>query len=111
MEKYFKPHTTVLKVDDNHLRRVETDVVIPKMVQESAKLKCADFLQAFSDCAKGRTVSVIFKCKEENKRMQDCIIANSQQSDYDREKQIFLEKKHNHRLELEENMKKAEGQE
>ena len=82
----------------DHLRNVEKEVLIPKIVREKAMVNCDDLvkgtfslfkrthilinftatfrysaLSAFSQCAKKRTVSVVWACRKENQAMKDCL--------------------------------------
>lgn len=56
----------------NNLRHVESDVLIPKIMREEAKILCKDYVEAFTNCAKGRTLSLVTKCRSENKAMKNC---------------------------------------
>lgn len=56
-----------------NLRHVEQDVLIPKIIREEAKVLCKEYVDAFTKCAKGRTVSMITACREENKKMKKCL--------------------------------------
>jgi hypothetical protein len=58
---------------DGRLRHVEKDVLIAKMVKEEAIRRCQKYSKAFGDCARGRTVSMVWKCRKENQELQDCI--------------------------------------
>eukprot|EP01147_Barroeca_monosierra_P000647 gene647-3956_t len=84
---------SMLNMDDDYLRHVEKDVIIPKMVKEAAKMACADVVREFEDCARGRSLSVIFKCREQNQKLKDCFLAHSTQEHYEIQRQIFLEKR------------------
>ena len=56
-----------------NLRHVEHDVLIPKIMREEARELCKEYVDAFTRCAKGRTVSMITACREENKKMKECL--------------------------------------
>ena len=76
---------------DGRLRHVEKDILIAKMVKEEATKRCHKYSKggqwslkdtgfqfccyclAFGDCARGRTVSMVWKCRKENQELQDCI--------------------------------------
>lgn len=55
-----------------NLRHVEEDVLIPKIMREEAKVLCKNYVDAFTNCARGRTLSLITACRSENRAMQNC---------------------------------------
>lgn len=59
--------------EDERLRHVEKDVLIPKKMRAKAMVLCADLVKEFEDCVRGRTVSVVWACSKENKRMKECL--------------------------------------
>ena len=56
----------------SNLRHVEQDVLIPKIMREEAKILCKEYIDAFTNCAKGRTLSLVTACRDENRAMQKC---------------------------------------
>ena len=56
----------------SNLRHVEKEVLIPKIMREEAKILCKEYVDAFTNCAKGRTLSLVTACKTENQEMQKC---------------------------------------
>ncbi|KAF5898665.1 COX assembly mitochondrial protein, partial [Clarias magur] len=56
-----------------HLRHVERDVLIPKMMREKAKKLCAQQVEAFTRCCKDSGVLMVVKCREENSALKQCI--------------------------------------
>ncbi|KAI3360820.1 hypothetical protein L3Q82_013045, partial [Scortum barcoo] len=56
-----------------HLRHVETDVLIPKMMREKAKELCDEKVQAFNHCCKESGFFMVFKCREENAALKECL--------------------------------------
>ena len=56
------------------LRLVEKDVLIPKRMKEKAMIFCTEYVKAFEDCARGRTVSMVWACRKQNKKMQSCLV-------------------------------------
>ncbi|KAM7427715.1 Mitochondrial aspartate/glutamate carrier protein [Porites harrisoni] len=78
----------------NHLRYVEKEVLIPKIVRERAKAKCDDLVKAFTQCAKSRTVSVVWACRKENQAMKDCMTHYYQDKDFVEEcKEEYLKRR------------------
>ncbi|XP_026228720.1 COX assembly mitochondrial protein homolog [Anabas testudineus] len=59
--------------EEVHLRHVEKDVLIPKLMREKAKERCADKVQAFSHCCKETGLLMAFKCQEENSALKECL--------------------------------------
>ncbi|CAB4012108.1 Hypothetical predicted protein [Paramuricea clavata] len=56
----------------SNLRHVEQDVLIPKIMREEAKILCKEYVDAFTNCAKGRTLSLVTACRNENREMKKC---------------------------------------
>ncbi|KAM4633253.1 COX assembly mitochondrial protein homolog [Polymixia lowei] len=61
------------KADYPHLRHVETDVLIPKLMREKAKERCAEKVEAFNHCCKDNGFFMVFKCREENAALKECL--------------------------------------
>ena len=59
--------------DSDALRHVETDVLIPKKMRSKSMKLCADYVKVFEDCVRGRTVTMVWACREESKRMKECL--------------------------------------
>ncbi|XP_073342172.1 COX assembly mitochondrial protein homolog [Pagrus major] len=59
--------------DEIKLRHVETDILIPKMVREKAKELCAEKVEAFNHCCKDSGFFMVFKCREENAALKECL--------------------------------------
>eukprot|EP00118_Oscarella_pearsei_P008552 m.44772 g.44772 ORF g.44772 m.44772 type:complete len:106 (+) comp33548_c1_seq2:341-658(+) len=79
---------------DGKLRRVEETVLIPKMMREEAMKRCGKFVEAFTECCRGRTVTMPLKCRKENRDMQDCLAsAFHEPSLYNECKERYLEQR------------------
>uniref|UniRef100_A0AAZ1XJW7 COX assembly mitochondrial protein n=1 Tax=Oreochromis aureus TaxID=47969 RepID=A0AAZ1XJW7_OREAU len=63
--------------EETHLRHVEKDVLIPKKMREKAKELCADKVEAFSHCCKESGFFMVFKCREENAALKECLTRQS----------------------------------
>lgn len=61
------------KLEQDHLRKVEKDVLIPKKLRTLGIKLCAEYVEAFTECCKGRTLSMVWKCRKESTQMQDCL--------------------------------------
>ncbi|KAM3873456.1 COX assembly mitochondrial protein homolog [Diretmus argenteus] len=59
--------------EEPHLRHVETDVLIPKMMRDKARELCAEKVEAFNHCCKDSGVLMVFKCREENSALKECL--------------------------------------
>lgn len=60
--------------DDRSLRKVETEVVIPKLVREKARTeKCIPEVENFNKCCKESSVFMVFKCRDENASLKSCL--------------------------------------
>ncbi|KAF7997242.1 hypothetical protein HCN44_005519 [Aphidius gifuensis] len=59
--------------EDQTLRKLERDVLIPKKIRErTSREKCVEQAKAFSECGKAAGFLVVHKCKLENKALWDC---------------------------------------
>lgn len=79
-----------VNAQEEHLRKVEVDVVIPKIMKEEAKLKCVDAVTAFTQCCRGRTVSIWWACRDVNEKLDQCLRQHMTDADFDRAKAKFL---------------------
>ncbi|XP_056099682.1 COX assembly mitochondrial protein homolog isoform X1 [Rhinichthys klamathensis goyatoka] len=61
------------KAEEPPLRHVETDVLIPKMMREKAKERCVQNVDAFNRCCKDSGFFMVFKCREENAALKECL--------------------------------------
>ncbi|EDO63607.1 COX assembly mitochondrial protein homolog [Anopheles arabiensis] len=59
--------------EDRRLRKVELEVLIPKIMRERAKTeKCIPEVKAFEDCCKGSGLFMVAKCQEQNDALKAC---------------------------------------
>ncbi|CAH0725753.1 unnamed protein product, partial [Brenthis ino] len=60
--------------NDKSLRKVEVEVVIPKLIREKAKTeKCVQEVAKFNECCKESSILMVFKCRDENSTMKSCL--------------------------------------
>ncbi|XP_050689053.1 COX assembly mitochondrial protein homolog [Eriocheir sinensis] len=60
--------------DDRSLRKVETEVCIPKKMREIARQeKCVPEVDAFTRCCKDTGLAMVVKCRKENTALWDCL--------------------------------------
>ncbi|KAL3981111.1 brevican [Sarotherodon galilaeus] len=79
---------------ETHLRHVEKDVLIPKKMREKAKELCADKVEAFSHCCKESGFFMVFKCREENAALKECLTRHYQDPAFFEEcKQEYIREK------------------
>lgn len=62
-----------VKEEELKLRHVETDVLIPKMMREKAKVLCAEKVEAFNLCCKDSGLFMVLKCREQNAALKGCL--------------------------------------
>uniref|UniRef100_A0AC11CI06 Uncharacterized protein n=1 Tax=Ovis aries TaxID=9940 RepID=A0AC11CI06_SHEEP len=58
---------------EQHLRHVEKDVLIPKIMREKARERCSEQVQDFTKCCKDSGVLMVVKCRKENSALKDCL--------------------------------------
>ncbi|XP_065354085.1 COX assembly mitochondrial protein homolog [Cloeon dipterum] len=78
--KEFKRHETgkgphgLGDPEDKSLRKVEEQVLIPKIMRERAKVeKCTDEVKAFNDCCSQSSLAMVFSCRKENSALKSCL--------------------------------------
>lgn len=76
--KFHKKRSNIVVIaigdpDDKSLRKVEKEVLIPKIMRERAKTeKCVDLVKLFGACCDASGISMVIKCRKENSAMRDC---------------------------------------
>lgn len=60
--------------EDRTLRKVELDVLIPKIMREKAKAeKCVDEVKAFETCCKENSILMVAFCRKQNETLRTCL--------------------------------------
>ncbi|KAJ8712334.1 hypothetical protein PYW07_005176 [Mythimna separata] len=60
--------------DDRSLRRVEKDVLIPKLIRDKAKKeKCFKEVADFESCCKESSLLMVVKCRNQNAVLKECL--------------------------------------
>lgn len=60
--------------DDKFLRKVEKEVLIPKIMRDRAKIeKCTEVVANFEKCCKASGLAMVVKCRKENSALQECL--------------------------------------
>ncbi|MED6264071.1 COX assembly mitochondrial protein homolog [Girardinichthys multiradiatus] len=76
------------------LRHVEKDVLIPKLMREKAKERCVDRVEAFSSCCKESGFLMVFRCREENAALKECLTQHYQDPAFFEEcKRLYIQEK------------------
>ncbi|XP_064802953.1 COX assembly mitochondrial protein homolog [Oncorhynchus masou masou] len=82
------------KAEEPFLRHVETDVLIPKMMREKAKELCAEKVTAFNHCCKETGFLMVFKCRDQNAALKECLTVHYRDSAFFEEcKQEYIKEK------------------
>lgn len=59
---------------DETLRKVEVEVLIPKLIREKAKtLKCVKEVSEFEQCCKDSSLLMVVKCRDQNSALKECL--------------------------------------
>ncbi|XP_005387597.1 PREDICTED: COX assembly mitochondrial protein homolog [Chinchilla lanigera] len=69
------PAAMALDPADQHLRHVEKDVLIPKIMREKARERCSEQVQDFTKCCKDSGILMVVKCRKENSALKECLTA------------------------------------
>ncbi|XP_069586114.1 COX assembly mitochondrial protein homolog [Ranitomeya imitator] len=59
--------------EDHGLRHVEKDVLIPKLMREKSRVRCAEQVEAFSKCCQENGFLMVVKCRDENAALKECL--------------------------------------
>lgn len=56
------------------MRRVEKEVLVPKVMREKAKIeKCFDEVHAFESCCKDNSFLMVVTCRNQNEQLRNCL--------------------------------------
>jgi COX assembly mitochondrial protein 1 len=56
------------------LRRVEKEVMVPKIMREKAKVeKCFEEVHAFESCCKKNSLLMVVTCRNQNEQLRSCL--------------------------------------
>lgn len=59
---------------DRRLRKVEREVMIPKLMREVAKKeKCTEEVAAFTECCSSSGILMAYKCRAQNSSLHSCL--------------------------------------
>ncbi|XP_053694998.1 COX assembly mitochondrial protein homolog [Sabethes cyaneus] len=85
--------------NDKRLRKVEVEVLIPKIMRERAKTeKCLEEVQYFETCCKDAGILMPMKCQTENKALKACYLKWYNDEHFKAEcREIYLEERAEYR--------------
>ncbi|CAH1736014.1 COX assembly mitochondrial protein homolog [Aphis gossypii] len=86
--------------DSYSLRKIEQNVVIPKIVRERAKYeKCSEENKVFGDCCLNTGFWMFYKCRTEVKGLNDCMSKWFTNEDFIKEcRDQYLQERRQYRL-------------
>ncbi|XP_075168052.1 COX assembly mitochondrial protein homolog [Haematobia irritans] len=81
--------------NDKSLRKVEIEVLIPKVMRDRAKeLHCTQEVKAFESCCKDSGILMVVSCRKENSHLKECLTKWYQNEAFKEEcKQIYLQER------------------
>lgn len=85
--------------DDRTLRKVELEVMIPKILRERTKtLKCPPEVKEFESCCKERGLMMWWYCRKENDALRKCQLKWYSDEEFKNEcKEIYLKERSEYR--------------
>ncbi|XP_055539147.1 COX assembly mitochondrial protein homolog [Wyeomyia smithii] len=85
--------------NDRRLRKVEIEVLIPKIMRERAKTeKCVEEVRQFEVCCKDTGILMTIKCQTENKALKACSLKWYNDEQFKAEcREIYLEERAEYR--------------
>ncbi|XP_055371673.1 COX assembly mitochondrial protein homolog [Condylostylus longicornis] len=85
--------------NDRSLRRVEKEVMIPKIMRDRAKeMHCSKEVKEFESCCKNHNLLMVIKCRQENSALKDCLGKWYKNEQFQNEcKEIYLEERAEYR--------------
>ncbi|KAK6338846.1 hypothetical protein TWF696_009654 [Orbilia brochopaga] len=54
---------------------------------------CAEEIRRYAECARGRTFSMVWTCREQQRAMNSCMVANATQEEQDRAREEWFRKR------------------
>ncbi|KAJ1976093.1 hypothetical protein H4R35_002851 [Dimargaris xerosporica] len=75
-----------------YLSAQEEDRIIKEWRKQTMK-ECDAFVKAFAECSQGRTVSIAWACRDQNKAMNDCLRIHRTQDRLDEIRQKLMDEK------------------
>ncbi|KAI1375283.1 hypothetical protein F4677DRAFT_446367 [Hypoxylon crocopeplum] len=63
---------------------------VREVFNERVRTLCADEIKAFADCARNRTITIPFACREASHRMNSCMLAHATPAEHDRAREQWF---------------------
>ncbi|KAI1383854.1 cytochrome c oxidase biogenesis protein Cmc1 like-domain-containing protein [Hypoxylon trugodes] len=63
---------------------------VREVFNERVRKQCADEIKAFADCARNRTLTIPFACRESSRRMNGCMLAYATPEEHDRAREQWF---------------------
>lgn len=81
--------------NDKSLRKVEVEVLIPKIMRDRAKeIHCTEQVKSFEGCCKDSGVLMVISCRKENSHLKECLGKWYKNEAFKEEcKQIYLQER------------------
>ncbi|KAK9924736.1 hypothetical protein M0R45_033089 [Rubus argutus] len=57
---------------ENHVKKKVEEALRSKMKQKAMK-ECKDYASKYAECSTGRTISVVWQCRQEAKELNNCL--------------------------------------
>ncbi|PIK40244.1 putative COX assembly mitochondrial protein-like [Apostichopus japonicus] len=73
MEQEGKRRRFAWEEDENFLRKVEINVLIPKKIREKARVECKEYVDAFTECCSSSGIGMVVKCRKQNTTLKACL--------------------------------------
>lgn len=85
--------------NDRSLRKVETEVLIPKIMRDRAKAEhCLPEVQAFENCCKDNSLLMVINCRRQNDALKSCLANWYSNETFKNEcKEIYLKERSEYR--------------
>ncbi|XP_059609552.1 COX assembly mitochondrial protein homolog [Phlebotomus argentipes] len=79
--------------DDKSLRKVEVEILIPKIMRDRAREeKCIQEVAEFTKCGKENGLMLVFSCRRENEKLKNCLTKWYQNESFKSEcRQMYLD--------------------
>ncbi|XP_037960004.1 COX assembly mitochondrial protein homolog [Teleopsis dalmanni] len=85
--------------DDRNLRKVEIEVLIPKIMRDRARdLYCSKEVKEFENCCKDNSLAMVFTCRKQNSELKACLTNWYQNEAFKAEcREIYLQERSEYR--------------
>ncbi|XP_014090986.2 COX assembly mitochondrial protein homolog [Bactrocera oleae] len=85
--------------NDTSLRKVEKEVLIPRIMRDRAKqIHCSKEVQEFEACCKANSILMVVTCRNENSALKSCLTKWYKNDDFREEcTKIYLEERSDYR--------------